>query len=135
LILFILSSVGIFNAALFPAASGTAVLHWTIGFLPAFLAPIAAYLVVGWQWRQVSGWRGYGWYSLATALGAVVLIVLSFVLLAPRSASGGPSSPVGGLIERLLVLVTFAWPVVIGWKLFIQASGNQVEKFSTRAEA
>jgi hypothetical membrane protein len=124
LVLFILACVGIFNAAIFPAASSTAGLHWTIGFLPAFLAPVVAYLVVGWQWRRVSGWQGYGWYSLVTALLAVVLIVLSFALLAPRRATGGPATPIGGLIERVLVLVAFAWPVVVGWRLFLQGSGN-----------
>ncbi len=43
----------------------------------------------------------------------------------PRSASGGSSSSIGGLIERALVLVTFAWPVVIGWRLFVQEKFHQ----------
>jgi hypothetical protein len=47
-----------------------------------------------------------------------VFILLSFVILAPRNASGGPASDIGGLIERVLVLVAFAWHVVIGWRLF-----------------
>lgn len=135
LVLFILSSVGIFNAAIFPAASGTVGLHWTIGFLPAFLAPMVVYFVVGWGWWRVSGWHRYSWYSLATALGIIVLTALSFVLLAPRRSTGGPSSPIGGLIERILVLVTFAWPVVIGWRLFVQARIRTHGKFTTQAEA
>lgn len=135
LVLFILSSVGIVNAAIFPAASRTTGLHWTIGFLPAFLAPMAASFVVGWNWRPVSGWRRYGWYSLATALGIIVLTVLSFVLLAPRGSTGGPLLPIGGLIERILVLVTFAWPVVIGLRLFSQFRSRTPGKLTTRAEA
>jgi hypothetical membrane protein len=127
LILFILSSVGIFNASIFPAASGTAWLHWTIGFLPAFLAPVGAYVIAGGQWLRVRGWRGYGWYSLATALGSIVLIFFSFALLSPRAASGGPATPIGGLIERILVLVAFAWPVVIGWRLFAQAGSQNLD--------
>ena len=121
LVCFILASIGVFNAAIFPAATGTARLHWIIGFLPAFLAPVAAYIIAGVQWMRAPGWRGYGWYSLATALGSVVLILVSFALLAPRAASGGPATPIGGLVERVLVLVTFAWPVVIGWRLFALA--------------
>ena len=85
LVLLLLASIGIFNAAIFTATPGTAVLHWTIGFLLAFLAPVAACLVASWQWRRVRDWRGYGWYSLATALAAVMLIALSFVLLAPEA--------------------------------------------------
>lgn len=118
LVLLILSSVGAINTGLFPAASSTVALHWTLGFLLGLLPLVAVYTIVGWQWRHESNWRGYGWYSLATAIGAVVLVVLSFVLLAPRSASGGPATQVGGLIERVLVLVVFAWHVVIGWRLF-----------------
>jgi hypothetical protein len=134
LVLFLLTSVGIFNTAIFPAASRTAVLHWTIGFLPTFLAPMAAYFVAFQSWRQVSGWRGLSWYSLFTALGIILLTVLSFVFLAPRSSTGGPSAPIGGLIERILVLVTFAWPVVIGWRLFVLAKVGQPGKFTTRSE-
>lgn len=118
LVLLILSSIGAINTGLFPANAATGVLHWTLGFLLGLLPLVAVYTIVGWQWRHRSIWRGYGWYSFATALTATVLIVLSFILLAPRSASGGPSTPVGGLIERVLVLVVFAWHVVIGWRLF-----------------
>jgi len=119
LVLFVLSCVGIINAAIFPAASGTSGLHWLIGFLPAFLAPVAAYLVVGKEWLRMRNWHGYGWYSLATAAASALFILLSFALLAPRRATGGPATSVGGLVERILVLITFAWPVVIGWRLFV----------------
>lgn len=121
LVLFVVSCIGIIDAAIFPAASGTAGLHWLIGFLPAFLAPVAAYLVVGKEWLRMQGWHGYGWYSLATAAGSILFILLSFALLAPRRATGGPVASVGGLVERILVLITFAWPVVIGWRLFVLA--------------
>ncbi|HEY7417455.1 MAG TPA: hypothetical protein VH593_19885, partial [Ktedonobacteraceae bacterium] len=121
LVLLILSSIGGINTALFPAASGTAGLHWTLGFLLALLPLVVVYTIVGWQWRRMSDWRGYGWYSLATAVGSVVLILLSFIILSPRSASGGPSSQIGGLVERVLVLVVFAWHVVVGWRLFALA--------------
>lgn len=125
LVLLLLSSVGAINTGVFTAAPGTVLLHWTLGFLLGLLSLVVVYAISGWQWKPMSGWRGYGWYSLATALGAVMLIVLSFVLLAPRSASGGPSSQIGGLIERVLVLVAFAWPVVIGWRLFRQSRLSQ----------
>jgi hypothetical membrane protein len=125
LVLLILSSVGAINTGIFPAASGTAVLHWTLGFLLGLLPLVVVYTIAGWQWRHKSGWQGYGWYSLATALGTVVLILLAFVLLAPRSASGGPVSDIGGLIERMLILVAFAWHVVIGWRLFVLARFRQ----------
>ncbi len=111
LVLLILSSVGVINTGIFTAASGTALLHWTLGFLLGLLPLVVVYIIAGWSWLHMSHWRGYGWYSLATAIVAMVLILLSFVLLAPRSASGGPSTPVGGLIERILVAI--AWHVLI----------------------
>lgn len=125
LVLLILSSIGAINTALFPAASGTAGLHWTLGFLLGLLPLVVVYAIAGWQWRQVSDWRGCSWYSLATALGSVVFILLSFILLAPRSASGGPSSQIGGLVERILVLIVFAWHVVVGWRLFALAGPSK----------
>jgi len=118
LVLLVLSSIGVINTGLFPAAPATVLLHWTLGFLLGLLPPVAVYAIVGWHWRHRSHWRGYGWYSLATVIASVVLMVLSFVLLAPRSAAGGPLTPLGGLIERVLVVVVLAWHVVIGWRLF-----------------
>jgi hypothetical membrane protein len=125
LVLLILSSIGAINTGLFPASSTTAVLHWALGFLLGLLSLVVVYIIAGWQWRQRSDWHGYGWYSLATAIAAVILILLSFVLLAPRSASGGPSTSVGGLIERVLILVAFAWHVAIGWRLFTLTGSHQ----------
>ena len=57
-------------------------------------------------------WPGFGWYSLGTGLLAVVLILLIF-----RYAN--PESPIqlGGLLTRLLVIQTFAWHIVLGWRL------------------
>jgi hypothetical membrane protein len=43
LVLLILSSIGVINTGIFPAASGTAVLHWTLGFLLGLLPLIVVY--------------------------------------------------------------------------------------------
>lgn len=133
LVLLILSSVGVIDTGIFTAAPGTALLHWTLGFLLGLLPLVVVYTIAGWQWLHINDWRGYGWYSLATAIAAVVLIVLSFMLLAPRSASGGPLTQVGGLIERVLVVVMVGWHVVIGWRLFA-LTGLHQRKGSARQQ-
>lgn len=138
-VLLILSSIGAINTGIFPAASGTAGLHWTLGFLVGLLPLVIVYSIAGWQWRYTHGWRRYGWYSLATSLGTVVLTLLSFILLAPRRSSGGPVADIGGLIERALILLTFAWHIVIGWRLFAltgrhQHSGSRLEPHGSERE-
>ena len=119
LVLLILSGVGSINSGIFTEAPATVTLHWTLGFLLVVLPLVMACAIAGWQWLRLSGWRGYAWYSLLTALGTVMCILLSFVFLAPRSPISG--ARIGGLMERVLGLVALAWYVVVGWRLFVLA--------------
>lgn len=119
LILLILSSVGIINSGIFTEVPATVTLHWMLGFQLAVLPLVAACAIAGWQLRRVSGWRGYGWYSLITAGGIVALTLLSFAFFSPASPVSG--AHIGGVIERILALVVFAWHVVVGWRLFVLA--------------
>ena len=123
LVLLILSGVGSINSGIFTEAPATVTLHWTLGFLLVVPPLVMGCAIAGWQWRRVSGWRGYGWYSLLTALGTAVCILLSFAFLAPRSPVLG--ARIGGLMERVLGLVVLAWYVVVGWRLFVLAGSRR----------
>lgn len=123
LVLLILAGVGSINTGIFTEAPATVTLHWTLGFLLSGPPLVVVWAIVGWQWRRVSRWRGYGWYSLLTALGTGVCILLLFAFLAPRSPVSG--AHIGGLLERVLGLVVLAWFVVVGWRLFVLAGSHR----------
>lgn len=123
LVLLFLSGVGSINSGIFTEAPATVTLHWTLGFLLVVLPLVMACAIAGWRWLSLSGWRGYAWYSLLTALGTVMCILLSFVFLAPRSPISG--ARIGGLMERVLGLVVLAWYVVVGWRLFVLAGSRR----------
>ena len=78
LILLILSGMGAINAGIFTEAPATVTVHWTLGFQLAVLPPVVVCGIVGWQWLRVSGWHGYGWYSLIAALVTLVLVAVEF---------------------------------------------------------
>jgi hypothetical membrane protein len=123
LVLLLLSGMGWMAAGIFTEAPATVTLHWALGFPLAFALPIVVCIIVSRQWRRVSEWRGYGRYSLFTALGVVASIFLSYAFFIPGSPLSGIQ--VGGLIERFLILVVFAWYVVIGWRLFTSTQGRE----------
>jgi hypothetical protein len=81
------------------------------------------------RWRRVSGWHGYGWYSLIAALVKLVLVAVEFWAFTP----GTPLAParVGGLLERVLSVEMLAWYVVFGWRLFVLAGSRQKEREQT----
>lgn len=123
LVLLTLAGGGFIFAGIFTEAPATVMLHWVLGFLLAFLSPIVVCVIVGRQWRHVSEWRGYGRYSMFTALGVVAFILLSYAFFIPGSPLSGLQ--VGGLVERVLLLVVFVWYVIIGWRLFTLGRGRE----------
>jgi hypothetical membrane protein len=123
LVLLILSGTGWIIAGIFTEAPATVTLHWALGVPLAFLSPLVVCFIVGRQWRRVSEWRGYGRYSLLTALGVVVFYLLTYAFFIPSSPLSGIH--IGGLLERVLILVVLAWYVVIGWRLFVWVGSHQ----------
>lgn len=123
LVLLILSGIGFITLGIFTEAPATVTLHWTLGLPLATLPPVVVYAIAGWQWRRVAGWRGYGWYSLLTVVGTVGSYFLTFAFFDPTSPWS--SIHIGGLMERLFILVIFAWYVLIGWRLFLRAGSRQ----------
>jgi hypothetical protein len=115
-----LSAIGFLAAAYFRVPDAGApetvrirqgMLHG-MSFVLIFVPLIVALFLSGSHMVRRGSWRRAGWYSLATGGVAVLLIALIVKLAAPDS-----SLPIGGLLTRLLVVVTFAWHVLVGWRL------------------
>jgi len=109
------TGTGIVAAGIFPAEPPTEWLHFLLGFFFASGSAIATSFYVGRKLRKVRGWESLARYSSWTGIGAVGLVVLSFVALNPASPLA--EAGIGGLIERALVIDIFAWHAVTGWKL------------------
>jgi hypothetical membrane protein len=115
-----LSAIGFIAAAYFrvPAPDAPESIRFRQGmlhglsFMTIFVPLIVALLLAGSQMLRNLAWRAMGWYSFVTASIAIVLIVLITQFADPSS-----SVPIGGLLTRLLVVQTFAWHVVISWRL------------------
>lgn len=109
------TGTGLIGSAIFTAAPATEGLHLLLGFLLTFGSAITATVYVGRRLRDVPGWRRFARYSRLTALGAVLLVALSFVALNPSS----PLEPLqlGGVIERALVVEVFVWHTAAGSQL------------------
>jgi len=131
------SGVGLIMAGLFlPDAPGTAqtsvhgVLH-TIAFTVVFLPLGLACLSVGGKFIRTAGWRIHGWYSLLTGLFPIFAglsnLFSSFVV---SNASNTPFTAtssqlaVGGLINRVLVILAFAWYVILAGRMLMREKGG-----------
>jgi hypothetical protein len=75
-----------------------------VGFMLLLLSMLLAFFAFAWTWRRDPYWRGLGWYSLASG---VLLIAVFFIL----------SSFLGPFTIYLLLLLLFAWPVVVSARL------------------
>jgi hypothetical membrane protein len=115
-----LSAIGFLAAAYFrvpDAAAPDAVrlrqgmLHG-MSFMLIFVPLIVALFLSGLQMLRRTSFRSAGWYSLATGSVAILLIALIVRFAAPDSPL-----PIGGLLTRLLVVETFSWHVLVGWRL------------------
>lgn len=114
------TGIGMLGAVLFPAAPPTEMLHFLLGFLVVIVSAVAAAFYLGRQFRRVPGWRSLSRYSTWTGLTAVALVLLTFVALNP--ASPLEEAGIGGLVNRILAVATFAWYTVTGWWLWRHAS-------------
>jgi hypothetical membrane protein len=123
--LLVLSSLGFVMAALFlPDPFGEsphtvhAMLH-SIAFLVVFFPLGLACLLIGSQFRKIAGWRLHGWYSLIT--GVLISLVALGSLFSPPSSS----PPLGGgLFERILFVIAFAWYVILAIRMLMRERGG-----------
>ncbi|MBB5867781.1 putative membrane protein [Allocatelliglobosispora scoriae] len=119
-ILIATTGIGMLGAVLFPAKPPTEILHFLLGFLIVIVSAIAAAFYLGRQFRRVPEWRVLARYSTWTGLIAVALVLVTFVALNP--ASPLEKAGVGGLINRILAVETFAWYAVTGYWLWRHTS-------------
>ncbi len=113
-ILLFISAAGWTNDGFFvsdaPGASGLTfhgMMH-DIGFLVIFSSLVIAFFFIGRQLLKVPAWRTYGWYSLTTG---IVALGLFFVLIYTSIRT----PQLTGLANRLLIIETIAWYVVMGY--------------------
>ena len=77
-----------------------------------------ACLVAARRLPSLPGWQGLGAYNVATAIVTLALLaVLATLTTAGTGRADAPLAGVGGLVQRLSMLVTDLWPAVIGWRM------------------
>jgi hypothetical membrane protein len=120
--LLVLPELALVTAAIFTDAPSTVAIH-SLATIVGLVSTISAFIVIGLGLRRDSQWSWWGTYSLVTAVVTLVLIAVEFWTFQP----GTPLAPahLGGLMERVLSVVTLAWYVVFGWRLFVLAGSPQ----------
>jgi len=132
-ILIALSGVGLIMAGLFfPDARGSSqtsvhgMLH-PVAFSVVFLSLGIASLFVGGKFLRTPGWHIHGWYSLLAGLFPIVAglgnLYSSFIVsTASKTPFTSTTSQLtdGGLINRILILVAFAWYVILAIHLLMR---------------
>lgn len=137
-VLIALSGVGMIMAGtILPEAPGTTqvtvryILH-TVAFSAVFLPLGLACLFVGGKFIRTPGWRIHGLYSLLASLfpifAALGNLYSSFVVDNASSAlvSATTSQPAnGGLVNRIIVALAFAWYVILASRLLLRIRGGR----------
>jgi hypothetical membrane protein len=88
-----------------------------VAFLVVFTSLIATYFTVARVVRSDANWRGYGRYCALTGVAVALLLVIFFFFASPTddaTVNNAPLAAGAGLLQRVLVLVAFAWCAVIG---------------------
>ncbi len=99
-------------------------LHNTLVAVGNVALAIAA-LLAAWRMPTLQGWDGLRSYNIATAVLALLLILaLATLTTAGTGRADAPLSGVGGLVQRLSMLVADLWPAVIGWRM-LRLAGPQ----------
>ncbi|HEY6957577.1 MAG TPA: DUF998 domain-containing protein [Candidatus Limnocylindria bacterium] len=77
-----------------------------------------ACVIAAWRFPMHEGWGGLVGYNVATASVTIVLLVaLATLTTAGTGRADAPLAAVGGLLQRVSMLVTDLWPAVIGWRM------------------
>lgn len=85
----------------------------------AFPSLILATLVWGFFFLRIPEWRRFGFYSLATGVVSVGLLVSMVSSVEARSGTG--------LLQRFLLGGLFLWPVLLAGRLWHQAATSELE--------
>jgi hypothetical membrane protein len=115
-----------FLADLGPVRTAGGLLN-VVGFVGGSLAfGIGLFFLAG-RMNQDESWARLAPYTVATALASLAILGL-FVGLGPRYVgdTSAPLSSVGGLVQRLLTLITWTWNLVIGAWLVMRPAPSPV---------
>src|SRR5579859_7705402 len=112
--LLLLTGIGLANNGFF--TKNIQIVH-VPDFLIAFCSLIITFFIVGQQLRGTPCWRIYGWYTFITGLTTCGLLGAFIYVMDHGQAVG--------LLHRLLVVETFAWYVVTGYRLFVLKESEQ----------
>lgn len=121
-ILVALPGIGYIVGSIFTEAPSTLLIHWLVGATLGLYFPVVTFIVVGLALLRHREWRRYGIYSLVMSIATVAAIV--FVQLAFTPGSALIVFHVGGLAERVDIVVILAWYVAFGWRLFQGSRAN-----------
>jgi hypothetical membrane protein len=113
-----LHGLGLVIAAIFTEAPATVSIHWLVGAQLGLLGPIFALLTIGLLWRGHREWRAWATFTLVWDL--VMLLVLAFTFWAFAPGSSLASAQLGGLMERVALISSEFWFVVVGWYLLVR---------------
>ena len=84
-----------------------------------------ACLVAVWRFPRIAGWEGLRAYNAATAvLTLALLVTLATLTTAGTGRADAPLAGIGGLVQRLSMLVADLWPAVIGWRM-VRLAGSR----------
>lgn len=113
-VLLALPGVGLALSGVFTAARPTVTIHAAVSSLGIF-GGIVAFFVAGRGLRRDPRWRRWSAYSRLTGLVTLILTLIQFLVANPHAPLA--TWPIGGLVERLLVIVMLAWYAAFGWRL------------------
>jgi hypothetical membrane protein len=123
--LLVLPELALVTAAIFTDAPSTVAIH-SLASIVGLVSTMSAFIVIGLGLRRDSKWRGWGTYSLATAVVTLVLIAVEFWTFQPGTALA--PAHLGGLMERVVSVETLAWYIVFGGRLFVLAGSRQQDQ-------
>lgn len=110
-----------------PTQTASGFLH-VAGFVGGTIAfGIGLFFLAG-RMNQDESWQRLAPYTVATALASLAVLGL-FVGLGPRYVgdSSAPLSSFGGLIQRVVTLITWTWNLVIGGWLLMRPAPSPVQ--------
>jgi hypothetical protein len=131
-VLLILSPLGSLIDGIFTLQS-SGFIHLFVGFLLGCLTPVVSFLVTGLFFRHLPNFRLFGTWLLLGSPLTLVLVIIFFLTF--NAIASGNNQGVAGLTERILILETQFWYVVMGLLAFRRSAEQSSERWSTRKGA
>lgn len=118
--LLILSGLGMIDAAYFTPALPV---EHRVGFLFFMIPLLIAIFLLGREFLRASELRNLGFYSLASGLLALILLLYFFLQGASAPVGGVPNGPIG-VVNRIFVMLALSWFCLVGAWLIRTGGGS-----------